>query len=236
MRLQPLDVDRERVEEDVRQRMAGDLRQVRVVGAGRALARWLLHAAGADDQDPLGAEVHRRRDRRGLAHRAVAAVLVTAVDVERDRRKHERDRRRREQVLDPDLRAHREALRARPGHDVVEGVVEGDVQARAVARGRHRQRVQVALAHHLVQPLGADQLAEQRLERLVVEQRARPGPAPAGDHPADRHHRQPASAGADHADRVGAIHLLGAEVLPDLDDAGDRPRRNRRPGRRARRH
>ena len=96
--LQPLDVDRQRVEEDVRQRMAGDLRQVRVLAAADALARRLVHAAGADDEDALGAEVHRRRDRRRLAHRAVAAVLGAAVDVERDRREDERDRRRREQV------------------------------------------------------------------------------------------------------------------------------------------
>ena len=39
-------------------------------------------------------------------------------------------------------------LRARPRHDVVERVVEGDVQARAVARRGDGERVQMALAHH----------------------------------------------------------------------------------------
>jgi hypothetical protein len=181
-----------------------------------------VHASGADDEDSLGAQVHRGRDRRRLAHRAVAAVLAAAVDVERDRREHERDRRRREQVRHPDLGAHREPLRARPRHDVLERVVEGDVQARAVARGGDREAVQVAVAHYLVQPVGVDHLLEERLERLVVEKRPWPRPPPARDHPADRHHRQPARAGADHADRIGAVHLLGAEVLPDLDDPGDR--------------
>ena len=74
--LQALDVDRQRVEEDVGQRMAGDLRQVRILAAADALARRLVHAAGADDEDALGAEVDGRRDRRRLAHRAVAAVLA----------------------------------------------------------------------------------------------------------------------------------------------------------------
>ena len=73
--------------------------------------------------------------------------------------KHERDRRRRQQVRDRDRGAHREPLRARPRHDVVERVVEGHVQARAVARRGDRERVQMAVAHHAVQPLGVDQLA-----------------------------------------------------------------------------
>ena len=201
--------------------MAGDLRQVRILAAADALARRLVHAAGADHQDPLGAEVHRRRDRRRLAHRAVAAVLAVAGDVERDGRKDERDRRRREQVRHGDRGAHREPLRARPRHDVDERVVEGHVQPRAVARRGDGERVQVALGHHAMQPAGVDELVEQVLERRVVEQRARPGAPPAGDHPADRHHRQPARAGADHAERIGAIDLLGAKVLPDLDQAGD---------------
>jgi competence protein ComEA len=38
----------------------------------------LVHAAGADDEDALGAEVDGGRDRRRLAHRAVAAVLGVA--------------------------------------------------------------------------------------------------------------------------------------------------------------
>ena len=50
-------------------------------------------------------------------------------------------------------------------------------------------------------------------QRRVVEQRARPRPAPARDHPADRQHRQPARAAADHAERIGAVDLLGVEVL-----------------------
>jgi hypothetical protein len=80
----------------------------------------------------------------------------------------------------------------------------------------------VARRHHRAQPRRVDEVIEQQLERLVVEQRPRPGAAPARDRPADRHHRQPARAGADDAERVGAVDLLGAEVLPDVDEAGDR--------------
>ena len=97
-------------------------------------------------------------------------------------------------------------------------VVEGHVQAGAVARGGDRKRLQVALAHHLVQALGADHALQQQRCGPVVEQRLRPRTPPARDDPADRHHRQPACAGADHADRVGPVDLLGAEVLPDLGE------------------
>ena len=168
-----------------------------------ALARRLVHAAGADDQDALGAEMHRRRDRRRLAHRAVAAIFGAAGDVERDRREHERDRRRRQQVRDADRGADGEALRARPRQDVVESIVEGHVQPRAVARRGDRERVQVALGHHPLQPAVSTSSWSRPTERRVVEQRARPGAAPARDRPADRHHREPARAGADHAERIG---------------------------------
>ena len=141
--LQALDVDRQRIEKDVRQRMARDLRQVRVFAAARPLARRLVHAAGPDDQDALAAEVNRRRDRRGLAHRAVAAVLGVAIDLECHRREHERDRRRGQQMLHADCGAHRDALRARPRHDVRNRVVEGHVQARAVARRADRERLKM---------------------------------------------------------------------------------------------
>ncbi len=163
--LQPLDVDRERVEEDVRQRVAGDLRQIRIFAAAGAFARRLVHPAGTDDKDPVGAEMDRRRDRRRLAHRAVTAVLALAGDVERDRRKDERDRRRREQMLHGDRGSHREPLRARPRHDVDQRVVERHVQARSVARCGDRKRMEMALGHDAVQPAGVDQVVEQRLER-----------------------------------------------------------------------
>jgi hypothetical protein len=54
----------------------------------------------------------RRRDRRQLAHRAVAAKFEPVLDIQRHGRKDERDRRRRQQVLDADLALQRDALRA----------------------------------------------------------------------------------------------------------------------------
>ena len=119
--------------------------------------------------------------------------------------------------------AVRTAIRCERVHGTMSssGVVEGDVQSRAVARRGDGERMQMPFGHDAVQPAGVDELAEQLLERRVVEQRARPGAAPARDHPADRHHRQPARAGADHAERIGAVDLLGAEVLPDVDEPGD---------------
>ena len=75
MRAPTLDVERQRVEgKDARHRVPGDLRQARITVAHRATARRLVHAP-APMTDALGAQVHRRRDRRRLAHRAVAEVL-----------------------------------------------------------------------------------------------------------------------------------------------------------------
>ena len=54
-----------------------------------AHARRLVHAAGADDEDAVGAQVHRRRDRRGLAHRAVAEILGAVFDGQRHGREDE---------------------------------------------------------------------------------------------------------------------------------------------------
>ena len=96
----------------------------------RALARRLVHAAGADDEDALGAQVHRRRDRRRLAHRAVAEVLGVAVESPAATAGNTNG------IADdasrcgmPMSAAHGDALRARPRHDVVDRVVEGHVHA-----------------------------------------------------------------------------------------------------------
>ena len=205
--------------------MAGDLRQVGVFG--RTGARFggnhrLVQAPCTDDQDALSAQMHRRRDRRRLAHGTVAEELAPAIRPERHRGKDERDRRRRHQVFDGDRLAHRDALRAVPGLHAGLVVVEGHVHPGAVARGRHGQRLQVALAHHVLQPLDRHQLGEQFAQRAVVEERARAGMPPLGQHPADRQHGEPARAGLDDAKRIGAVDLIDAEVGPGVDQRGQR--------------
>ena len=47
-------------------------------------------------------------------------------------------------------------------------------------------------------------------------------PAPLGQQPAQRQQGQPTGAGAQHAERVGAVHLAGMKVAPDLGDAAHR--------------
>ena len=188
-----------------------------------AHARRLVHAAGADDEDAVGAQVHRRRDRAAWRIEPSPKYSMRSSMGSGTAGKTEGNRRRGQQVLHADVGAHRDALRARPGQELLDRVVEGHVQARAVARGGDRERLQVALgiacliavlAHHALQQVGG---------RRVVQQRARPRAAPACDQPAQREQRQPACASADHAQRVGAVDLVGVEVLP--------PRRARAPPR-----
>ena len=83
-------------------------------------ARRLAHAepggrgvAHPDDQQPVGAEVDRRTQGRGLAHGAVAEVLV----VQQNGPKQERDGQARHQMLQRQLHARALAKRPRPGLD-----------------------------------------------------------------------------------------------------------------------
>ena len=129
-------------------------------------------------------------------------------------------------------RAPRCAASASTAGCSVDRVVEGHVQARAVARRGDGQRLQMAFAASASRSRSLLTMRLQQVgERRVVEQRARPRAAPARDHPAERQHRQPARAGADHAERVGAVDLLGVEVLPHLARARAPRRRSRRRGR-----
>ena len=220
--LQPLDIDRQRVEKDVRHRMAGDLRDRRVAADFQMSARRLVHAAGADDQDALRAQMHRGRDRCGLAHRAVAEPAGALAARQLDRRKDEGNRCRGQQVAYPEPGRHRDALRAVPGGDVLAALVEGDMLAAGVAGGRHRQRIQMAVVHQPLQSVEAHHAQQQRFQRAVVQQRARAQSPPAVQQPAEGHHRQPWCAGAHHAQRVGAVDLLGAELRPDIGDLAHR--------------
>jgi len=181
-----------------------------------ARPRRLVHAARADDQDAVRSQVHGRRDRRGLTHRAVAEMLDAALDGQGHGRKDEGNRRRGHQVRHADVGTHGDALRASPGQDVLDGIVEGHVQAGAVTGRRDGQRLQMAFAHRLLDRRRAHHALQQVGRRCVVQQRARPRAPPARDQPAHGEQRQPARAGADHAQRVGAVDLVGVEVLPHL--------------------
>ncbi len=64
--------------------------------------------------------------------------VLRLAQVERHRREHERNGRRRQQVRHADAGAHRDALQLARERVVVERLVEGDVAPRAVARGRPR--------------------------------------------------------------------------------------------------
>ena len=107
--------------------MAGDLRQVRVTGVGHLALLRFLHAAGADDQQPLRAQVNGRRQRRGLAHRAVAIPAGGTGVVEVRGREDKRDGRRRQQVLLRQTDRSGHALRTLPGLDRRLRAVEREV-------------------------------------------------------------------------------------------------------------
>ncbi len=137
-------------------------------------------------------------------------------------REDEWDRRRRHQVRQPDLARHGHALRAQPGLEGPGGLTEGDMLAAAVGRAGDGQRAKVALAQQFGQSIEVHHPLHQLGQGAVVEQRARSRAAPARDGPAQRQHRQPARTGAHHAEGVGAIDLVGAEVAPDVHDTGHR--------------
>jgi len=79
----------------------------------------------------------------------------------------------------------------------------------------------VAVGDQALDAVEVDHLRQQRVQRRVVQQRARTQLAHARDRPAHGHHREPARAGADHAERVGAIDLLDMHVLPHPHELGD---------------
>ncbi len=93
--MQSLEIDRKRVEEDARQRVARDLRRRRIGFLG-ALAPLLRQPPRTNHHDAVGTEMDRRTDGRQLAHRAIAEVF--AVDMHR--RKHEGQRTGRHQVVE----------------------------------------------------------------------------------------------------------------------------------------
>jgi hypothetical protein len=128
-----------------------------------------VHAARAHHQHAFGTQVDGRGDGGRLAHGAVAEVFDVAFDVDRRGREHEGNGRRSQQVLVRDAVAHGAALRAHPGVLALARFEEGHVLARAVARCRDRQRLQVALADQARQAHQRHHLDEQVRQRIVVQ-------------------------------------------------------------------
>ena len=89
--------------------------------------------------------------------------------------------------------------------------------ARGIARGRDRQRAQMALGNQPGQARQRHQIGLQQLaQRRVVEQRARAHAAPAGQGPTQRQQAQPARAAAQHAQCIGAIDMFCVQMTPDM--------------------
>ena len=217
-----LHVHAQRVQEDVGQRVPRDLRQRGVGGLGLALAWWLVQAPRAHHQQALGPQVDGGRQRGRLAHGAVAEVLGVPVHRQCLRRENEGNGRRGQQVLRRDALARCLALRARPACHLRAALEVGHMFARAVARRRDGQRVQVALADQQRQAHQRHHLRQQPLQRSVVQQRMRPRALPACQRPAQRQQREPARAALHHMQRIGVVHLARADVAPHACDAAHR--------------
>ena len=215
---QALDVHRQRVQEDAGHGVACDLRQVGIGLVRMAAATGLLRAANAHDEQALRAQVDGWRQRRGLPHGAIAEPAAFAGRFDARGRKDKGNGRRGQQVRQRQAARHGHALRALPGLDGPRGVVKGEVLAAGVAGGADGQGLQMALLQHAGQALQGHQALQQFGQRRVVQQRARPRAAPACDGPAHRQHAQPLRPAADDAQRIGAVDLIGMEMLPDLGD------------------
>ena len=210
------------IEKDRVEQRAGDLRRRRIRDDRRPirlLARFRI--ARRDRDDPLGAEMNRRRER--LRQPDAAVAVPRAVDF--DRRKEERQRRRRHHVIDPQ-RAHR-ALAQRPlprrHRAVLARLHPRHRLAGGVARRGQRERAQPAVAQALVdagqRPIGRMQLAlEHFAQRLGVDHALgrRQRRLAAGDQPAAPSQRAPRQVVS-----VDAEHVVDAEVAPHLGQLVD---------------
>ncbi len=190
----------------------GERGERRVLALGQV--QHLVRAAHADDDDALGAQVHGWGERRGLAHRTIAQVVVLAAQHQLGGRKDEGDRRRGHQVLVADAVLDGAALRARPGRHMRAGFIEGDVLASGVARCGDRQRRQLAAVQQVRDFLQRQLGLEQLQKRRIVQQRARFAVVPARQRPAQRQQAQPARAAAHHTKGIGAVDLAGGEIAP----------------------
>lgn len=197
--LQPL--HEQRVEHEAEQLTEG--RRPRHGGAERR-ATGLTHA---DDQDPFGAEAQGRRQRRELAHGAVAEVVA----VHRDGREEERHRGARHQVVQPELGRHAAPAGACPGFEGPRRLHEGHRLPAAEARRRDREGVQLPVLQGLADAREIDAPLEQFAQRPVVEQGSRRAQQQAGGGQRDQQVRSRAQ----HGRAVRAEHLPDPEVAPD---------------------
>jgi hypothetical protein len=95
------------------------------VSALQSAGRLRLHAR-ADDQQPIGAQMHRRTQRRELTHRAIAVVVT----IDTDRWKDERYRGARHQHVQVDRAPHAATAHPAPLLDAVDAFEECDRAAR----------------------------------------------------------------------------------------------------------
>ncbi|MNT01343.1 hypothetical protein D3C72_1358040 [compost metagenome] len=215
--VQALDVDCQAVEENRRQRMAGDLRQARVARRFGRGGRRFRHASRTHHQHFICAQVNGWRDRCQLAHGSVAAVFALAAHVQGYGGEDEGDGGRRQQMLHADLVRQGQALRAHPRCDIFGRLVKRHVAAVRIRRCRHGQRMQQAVGQGRVQARQVEHAVQQADQRGIVEQGTGRRRMPLAQQPAERQQGQPARARADHAQRIGSVHLLDFDVLPHVE-------------------
>ena len=122
-----------------------------------------------DHQQPVGAQVNGRAQRRGLPHRAVAEVLL----MQEDGAEQERNRQARHQMLEGELHPGALARRAGPGLDRPGAGVESDRIGLRIAGRADAHGPQMLLVHAARDALEMQIPAQQLPQRRVVEQRAR---------------------------------------------------------------
>jgi len=162
--------------------------------------------AHPDDHDPVGTEPQRRRQRRGLPHRAVAEMGADHPHG----REQERDGGTRHQVVEPQFGGDAALPRALPALRRPGGVDERHPLARREAGRRHRQRVEEALVEVLPDAREVAPPLEQLPQGRVVQQRLRRRQQPATRQQGEQH----LCPGPQDDRRIGAEHLLHAEVPP----------------------
>ena len=152
--------------------------------------------------------MNRRRQRRAVAHRAVAVEL--AADLHG--RKHERHGGARHQMVDRERRGAADAANPRPRRELGPPLKERYRPRSRVRRSRHRHGVEMPLLDRTANAVEAHVVREQLAQRRVIEQRRRIAHAEAAEH--DR--GEPVQARLQHRPVIGAIDLARLEVAPDL--------------------
>ena len=166
--------------------------------------------AHPDHQQAVRSQVDGRTQRRGLAHGAVAEVLL----MQKDRAEQERNGQARHQVLEGEL--HPCALARRPGPwlDGPGACVEGDRVRLGIAGRADADRLQVLLVHAARNAVEIEVFAQQLPQRRVVEQRARRMHQPASG----EQREDPVKSRLEHARKIRLDHVMHAKLPPHLLD------------------